>query len=196
MMASSTGSKDNLFQGTLVRIAALVEEDAAVMVPWSEDPVYLRLQDSNAARPQSAALIAADIRKLAGDTGSLTYGIRTLAEDRLIGTVGLWEIEWSNAVASLSIGIGHRDDWGKGYGSDALRLILAYAFRELNLHRLTLTVLAYNERAIRLYERSGFQREGVLREFGQRDGRRYDMYVYGLLRPEWQAHRQGAAPST
>ena len=191
-MINPPGSHDNLFQGSLVRLAALAEEDAAVMVRWSEDPVYLRLQDSNAARPQSAAEIAADISKLAGEPNSLTYGIRTLAEDRLIGTVGLWEIEWSNAVAWLGIGIGQRDDWDKGYGSDALRLILAYAFRELNLYRLTLTVLAYNGRAIRLYERAGFQREGVFRQFGQRDGRRYDMYLYGLLRPEWQA--PGATP--
>ena len=185
-MANSQDGHGDLFQGSLVRIAALAEADAEVMVPWSEDTVYLRLQDTNAARPQTAARIAADIKELAKDRNNLAYGIRTLVDDRLIGTAGLWEIEWSNATAWLSIGIGGQQDWGKGYGSDALRLILAYAFRELNLYRLTLTVLAYNDRAIHLYERAGFQREGVFREFGQRDGRRYDMYLYGLLRREWQ----------
>jgi len=195
-MTKPQGDHDNLFEGSLVRIAALTEADATVMVPWSEDTVYLRLQGTNAGRPQSAAEIAADISKLADDPDNLLYAIRTLAEDRLIGTVGLGEIEWSNAAAWLSIGIGQRDDWGKGYGTDALRLILGYAFRELNLYRLTLTVLAYNERAIRLYERAGFQREGVFREFGQRDGRRYDMYLYGLLRPEWQARTSAGTLST
>jgi RimJ/RimL family protein N-acetyltransferase len=80
------------------------------------------------------------------------------------------------------MGIGDRGAWGKGYGTEALRLALQYAFDELNLHRLTLTVIDYNERAIALYEKAGFRREGVFREFGQRDGKRYDMYLYGLLR--------------
>ena len=57
----------------------------------------------------------------------------------------------------------------------------------MNLHRVQLTVFAYNERALALYERLGFQREGVYREFIQRDGVRYDMYLYGLLRREWEA---------
>jgi RimJ/RimL family protein N-acetyltransferase len=61
---------------------------------------------------------------------------------------------------------------------------------ELNLHRVQLTVFSYNERAIALYEKLGFQREGVYREFIQRDGRRYDMYLYGLLRREWKANQK------
>ena len=83
------------------------------------------------------------------------------------------------------MGLGEREAWGQGYGTEALHLALQYAFDELNLHRITLTVIAYNERAIALYERAGFQREGVFREFGRRDGKRYDMYLYGLLNREW-----------
>jgi RimJ/RimL family protein N-acetyltransferase len=60
----------------------------------------------------------------------------------------------------------------------------------MNLHRLQLTVLDYNARAIAMYERLGFQREGTYRELGLRDGRRYDMHLYGLLRPEWEAHHK------
>ena len=63
---------------------------------------------------------------------------------------------------------------------------MRFAFDELNLHRVQLTVFSYNERAIALYEKLGFQREGVYREHLQRDGRRYDMYLYGLLRHEWE----------
>ena len=70
---------------------------------------------------------------------------------------------------------------------EALRLMLRFAFHELNLHRLQLTVFAYNEAAIRLYERLGFQREGAFREYLLRDGKRYDMLLYGLLAREWEA---------
>ncbi len=65
-------------------------------------------------------------------------------------------------------------------------LILKYGFNELNLHRIQLTVFEYNERGIALYEKLGFRREGVFREFMLREGRRYDMYLYGLLRREWE----------
>jgi RimJ/RimL family protein N-acetyltransferase len=67
-----------------------------------------------------------------------------------------------------------------------MRLLVDYAFTDLNLYRLQLTVLAYNDRAIRLYERIGFKHEGTFREFGERDGSRYDMRLYGLLLPEWE----------
>jgi RimJ/RimL family protein N-acetyltransferase len=83
------------------------------------------------------------------------------------------------------MGFGDRQNWGKGYGTEAMRLALNFAFNELNLHRVQLSVFDYNERAIALYEKMGFVREGVYREYLQRDGKRYDMYLYGLLRREW-----------
>jgi RimJ/RimL family protein N-acetyltransferase len=72
-------------------------------------------------------------------------------------------------------------------------LVARYAFDELNLHRLQLTVIDYNPRAIAMYERLGFVREGNYREFGERDGARYDLFLYGLLRPEWREKTRGAS---
>jgi RimJ/RimL family protein N-acetyltransferase len=66
-----------------------------------------------------------------------------------------------------------------------MELALNFAFRELNLYRVQLTVFSYNERALKLYEKMGFKREGVFRDFIQRDGRRHDMILFGLLRREW-----------
>ena len=76
---------------------------------------------------------------------------------------------------------------GRIYGAEALGLALQFAFQELNLHRVQLTVFSYNQRAIALYEKLGFQREGIFREHLERDGTRFDMYLYGILRPEWLA---------
>jgi RimJ/RimL family protein N-acetyltransferase len=64
-------------------------------------------------------------------------------------------------------------------------LALDFAFQELNLHRIQLTVYSYNERAMRMYEKLGFQREGVYREFLLRDGQHHDMLLYGILNHEW-----------
>lgn len=183
----------DLFRGSRVRLTGLRKEEAAAMVPWSEDGVYLRLQDTNLARPQTTEQIAADLEKLADDAHNIVFGIRTLEDDVLIGTVGFFDVEWSNGVAWLGMGIGLAHYWDRGLGSEALGLALRYAFQEMNLHRLTLTVLATNPRAIRLYEKFGFRHEGTFREFGHRDGQRYDMLLYGLLRREWETHELGGA---
>ena len=91
----------------------------------------------------------------------------------------------------MSIGLGDSANWGKGYGNEATRLALGFAFNELNLHRVQLTVFDYKPRAIYLYEKLGFQQEGIYREFLQRDERRFDMYLYGLRRHEWEARERG-----
>ena len=79
-----------------------------------------------------------------------------------------------------------RGEQGKGFGRDGLALLLRYAFHELGLHRLWLDVFGYNGRAIHLYQRAGFREEGRLREHLQRDGRRWDVVLMGLLRSEWE----------
>ena len=84
------------------------------------------------------------------------------------------------------IGLGERNYWGNGYGTDAMQIMLRYAFRELNLHRVSLDVFEYNPRALHSYEKAGFQIEGRRRKMVQRDGRRYDMIFMGILREAWE----------
>jgi RimJ/RimL family protein N-acetyltransferase len=117
---------------------------------------------------------------------SFSFAIHTLADDRLIGAIELSVTQWVHGDAYVGIGIGERDDWGKGYGTDAMRVMLRYAFREMNLHRVSLTVFEYNPRAIRSYEKAGFVVEGRLRGWLNREGRRWDMIHMGILREEWE----------
>jgi len=177
--------EENYLRGGSVRLTAVRKDDAATIARWDEDAGFLRLQGTDVAAPRSAERITAELERISEESDSVMFAIRPLQTDELIGTVGFYEIEWANGNAWLGIGIGDRRNWGKGYGADALRLILRHGFGEMNLHRISLTVIAYNTRAIALYERFGFRREGVFREFGCRDGRRYDLLLYGLLRSEW-----------
>ncbi|MBK8027449.1 MAG: GNAT family N-acetyltransferase [Chloroflexi bacterium] len=119
------------------------------------------------------------------------FHLRTISDDRCIGFVVLFNLKWRNQTAELAIGIGDRDYRGHGYGSDALRLILNYAFSELALRRVSLTVMDYNTAAIKAYERVGFQREGAHRQAVVREGRAYDLLLYGILRDEWSAAHPG-----
>lgn len=118
---------------------------------------------------------------------NLLFSIRTLDADKLIGFIALDGINWTDRDSYVAIGIGEPDFWGRGCGTDAMRLMLRYAFTELNLHRISLNVYAYNQRAVRSYEKCGFQHEGCIREFVLRDGHRSDMLHMGILRTEWES---------
>jgi RimJ/RimL family protein N-acetyltransferase len=182
--------QQDLFRGALVRLAARRPDDLEAFARWSNDATYRRLLDTDPARPLSIEQIAAGPDGGDGGTHDVNFRLRTLVDDTLIGFVALFRIEWQHGVATLAIGIGEPAYRGRGYGSDALRLILNYAFNELNLYRVGLDVIAYNTRAIRAYERAGFRREGTLRASVLRDGTRYDRIMMGVLREEWQALRE------
>ena len=109
---------------------------------------------------------------------------------RPIGFCALHDIDHTNGSAELGIGIGEKDEWGKGFGTETLRILIDFAFGELRLHRVFLQVLAHNERAIHVYEQVGFSLEGTRREAVYRHGRYHDMHVMGILSAEWQSHER------
>lgn len=179
-----------LFHGALVRLAAWDNAAAAEAIArWSLDSEYRRLEDSGPARP----LLNRHLReKMEGsEPHGIAFGflIRTLADDRLIGATDIAVTQWTHGDAFVGIGIGEPADRGKGYGTDAMQVMLRYAFHELNLHRVSLSVYEYNPRAIRSYEKAGFVVEGCTRQWLNREGRRWDMIYMGILREEWERNR-------
>lgn len=177
----------SLFNGDRVRLSGLRPDDAVTMARWYEDGEFSRLWDGWTARPRTEADIRAWFDESAKSHTAYAFGIRLMYSDEMIGYIDLDDIVWNNGVCWLAVAIGETVNRGKGYGTEAMHLALKFAFHEINLHRVQLTVFSYNERAIRLYEHIGFQREGVYREALSRDGRRYDSYLYGLLKREWEA---------
>jgi RimJ/RimL family protein N-acetyltransferase len=176
----------DLFHGRLVRLAAQdAERDAETLARWSYDSEYLRLLDSDAARPRTAKFYEADVARRAERENGFLYNIRTLDGDRLIGFISIWVVNWASAEGRVGIGIGERADWGRGYGTDAMQVLLRYAFAELNLARVSLEAFAENARAIRSYQKAGFIQEGVQRQWAQRDGRRIDVVVMSILQEEY-----------
>ena len=107
----------------------------------------------------------------------------------LIGTCAFSQLDGDNGSTLFHITIGEHDAWGHGYGREATRLMVDHAFGSLGLHRVALTVFAFNERAIRAYLRVGFVIEGRAREAIWRDGRWWDEIHMSLLEPDWRAAR-------
>lgn len=169
-----------LFKGQLVRLAAPLPEDAEALARWSTQDDYMRLLDDDPVLPQNASHFT-----FSTSADSFYFHLRTLTGDTFIGFIVLFNIKWRNQSAMLAMGIGEAEYRGKGYGSDALRLILNYAFNELSLYRVSLTVMDYNTAAIRAYERAGFVLEGRERGAVLREGQRADLLHYGILREEW-----------
>lgn len=176
---------ENLFIGKDIRLTAPREDDAAVMQEWYEDASFLRNLDTEAARLRTVEDMKEKLETAVKSRNDFHFQIRLRETDELVGFIVLDGIQWTNGCCMLGIGIGPRDCRGKGYGSEAIRLVLQYAFTELNLHRVGLNFISYNDRAQKVYERAGFRYEGTVREFVHRDGGYYDLCYMGVLKQEW-----------
>jgi RimJ/RimL family protein N-acetyltransferase len=106
--------------------------------------------------------------------------------NRLVGSCAFSQLDGENGSAMYHITIGEKDVWGRGYGTEATRLMLDHAFGTLGLHRIGLTVFEFNERAIRAYRSCGFVVEGRARESIWRDGRWWDELAMSVLASEWR----------
>jgi RimJ/RimL family protein N-acetyltransferase len=176
----------NLFIGNLIRLTALdIDHDPEAIARWNQDSEYQQLQSSGPADLWTPKQIKEWFEKEHGNM--FLFSIHTLENDRLIGTIDLDGINWVTRDAWVGIGIGEPEYWGKGYGTEAMNLILRFAFESLNLRRVTLDVFEYNQRAYQSYIKCGFKEEGRLRQWMQRGGERFDLIFMGILREEWEA---------
>jgi diamine N-acetyltransferase len=105
---------------------------------------------------------------------------------RPIGNCGFHNLDWRCRSAEVGIMIGEKNYWNRGYGTDAMRLLLKHGFGTLNLNRIYLYVYQNNPRAIRTYEKAGFVHEGVRRQAAYKDGQYIDILMMSVLRSEWQ----------
>lgn len=120
---------------------------------------------------------------------TLSLGVVEKETKQLIGYAGIASISRINRSGEYYILLGEKNCWGKGYGTEATRLIIHYGFASLNLHRIMLTVSSLNTGGVKAYTKAGFQQEGVLRQACYRDGAYHDKIVMAILRPEWEAQQ-------
>jgi RimJ/RimL family protein N-acetyltransferase len=129
---------------------------------------------------------------LAGRDRAVRLAIVDTEYDRIVGCAYLTDVHRLNRSAEFSVFIGESDYWSRGYGTEAARTMLAHAFDDLNLHRVYLSVLTENARAVRLYERVGFAHEGRLREAVFKDGRYCDVLRMAILEPDYRRRNSRA----
>ncbi|MBI2762398.1 MAG: GNAT family N-acetyltransferase [Chloroflexi bacterium] len=171
--------------GRLVVLRRHVPENLVAFRRWYADPEIARLARYTEG-PMRLDEIDRFFHARAVGSDALAMAIHVQKTDRLIGTCALSQLDGDNGSALYHITIGEKNAWGEGYGTEATSLMVAHAFGALGLHRISLSVFAFNERAIRSYRTAGFSVEGRAREAIWRDGRWWDEISMSILEPEWR----------
>jgi UDP-4-amino-4,6-dideoxy-N-acetyl-beta-L-altrosamine N-acetyltransferase len=169
-------------RGEIVRLAGFLPQDKQTLYEWINDPEIVRF--NSAYRPINWAEHCAWWDSLNNAEWKRSFAIRTLDDDRIIGTAQLTEIQMVHRRAEVSIRIGEQADRQRGAGSEALVLLRRYGFEHLNLQRIFTHVWADNLRAIRAYEKAGFRREGVMARHVFIAGEWKDVAILAVLRPD------------
>jgi RimJ/RimL family protein N-acetyltransferase len=176
-----------MFSGELVTLGPIQREYLPRYVEWLNDWEIRRFLAPTLAHPYTMEDEEEWFNQQRQAKNEHHFAILTREQDQLIGNCGLHQIDGSNHNAILGIFIGDKNYWSKGYGTDATRTLLRFAFGEANLHRVELEVFAFNPRAIRMYEKVGFKLEGVRRQALFREGAWHDEHIMAILQDEWIA---------
>ena len=182
-----------MLEGKLVRLRAQEMGDLERDHAWINDPEVTRYL---AARYPIS--LVDEERWLSGRPQSSSSNGLRLAIDtkdgRHIGNIDLLPANPDDRCVALGVMIGDKDHWSQGYGTDAMVTLLRFAFAQMNLNRIWLHVFEHNERAIACYKKCGFQIEGRLRHHRYQEGRYSDVFEMGVLRDEFEALHELAAP--
>ena len=171
--------------GEKVMLRDFRAEDISGMRSWCNDASITRYLSSRYTAPIPWDQTEAELNRfLSGDAGGYNMAVAEKESGRYLGQVALFMIDNQSRKAELAIVLAP-DSLEKGYGSEALRLLLSFGFDQANLNRIWLTVNEHNHRAIHVYEKAGFVREGVYRQDRYIDGHYEDTLVMAILREEF-----------
>ncbi len=185
---------DQLLHGEKMYLNRIRRDDLPTLTAQWQDTTFLRNVSRRPALPYTLDDFE-DWYKKMDDPNAPTFAIRALDGDALLGMCAFKSLRWASRHTFFWIGIGTAYQ-GHGYGSDAVRVLLRYAFMELNLNCVALEAFGYNERALAMYRKVGFKQDGVMRALLYHDGQYYDQIVMSMLRDEWEALYGKRAPQT
>jgi RimJ/RimL family protein N-acetyltransferase len=186
-----------LFEARDIRFGPIDHEaHPEIESKWTHDAEFMRLMELKPVRPLSPFLVKKQYeaieKQMEEDKNMYYFTIRARADGRLIGKAVIEAIDWTNGNGWLLLGLGAAEDRRKGYGGQALGLLLRFAFAELNLFRVTAAVPEYNQGALRLFQKFGFVEEIRRRKALNRDGVLWDLVAFGQLRTEWEQQQDQA----
>ncbi|KYK38303.1 MAG: hypothetical protein AYK18_07825 [Theionarchaea archaeon DG-70] len=176
--------------GDRVYLRPVESEDLPSICTWANDPETRKL--TGEVLPMSMKKANEFLEKIQEDKERVWFSVVLKENDRLIGEAGLLRMFYPWRTTDLTLIIGEKDCWGKGYGTEAIHLLLDYAFGYLNFHRVAVGVVGFNENALHFYEKVGFKKEGAQRDGYYYNHTYYDFVMMSILEDEYkrlQSHK-------
>jgi RimJ/RimL family protein N-acetyltransferase len=182
------GGRTRKLDGERVQLRRHDPKNYGLYAEWYGDPEVWHLT-SWARAPLGRSAVKRLFEEREMSTTDDSFAIYPNGERAPVGVISLMNLSEANQSAELSVIVGHPDDRSHGYGAEAIGLIVRYAFEDLGLNRVGLSVFDFNDTAISTYERLGFQHEGRLRRAVRREDGFRDALLMSVLRDEWTPPR-------
>jgi len=179
-----------MLTGEKVRLRAYAKEDIPLVQELINAPDIRLNLSPTVPFPYTLGDEEAWFAGLSAMKDTYNFAIEDLETGLYLGGCGLNAVDWKNGRGTVGIFIGQEAYLGRGYGTDAMRVLVDFLFNETNLNKLTLNVFSFNERAVKSYKKCGFVVEGTHRQEIFRGGRYHDELHMGLLRAEWEANKE------
>lgn len=168
-----------MIEGKKINLEALSLSDSEKILKWVNTPELKEM--TGTVYPINELEHKSWFEKKLGEKTNKIFGIREKTSSILIGIIGFSNMDFINRSTDIYIYIGESEFRGQGLGSDSLETMIMFAFEELNLHRISLTVFSYNKKAINTYERMGFKTEGILKDALYKKGKYHDKIIMAIL---------------
>ena len=180
-----------MLRGERVKLGPIKREYIEFFLKWFNDPEITQYLVQY--RPMTRMMEEEWMENLKNRKDNIHLSIVIPHDDgseKLIGNCGLHNIDWKNRVAEAGIVIGEKEYQSKGFGTEAMELLLDYGFKTVNLNRIELYTYAFNVRALKSYKKVGFIEEGRKRQFIWSNGRYHDAIMMGILAEEWSERKK------
>ena len=176
-----------MYYGEKVKLRAHKKEDIYKIHEFLNDAELKNIYDTVIAFPMTLEQVENEYNE---DTvekdGKYSFAIEHIETKKYIGSCIITEVNFISRVAKVGIIIGDREFLGKGFGTDAMKVLIKFIFEQMNMNKVKLELFSHNIRALKSYEKCGFKVEGVLREEGYKNGQYRDLVLMGILRKEWE----------
>ncbi len=175
--------------GERVMLREYREQDLEHIRNWVNDPESTSNLSNIFVRPHTEAMTQRFVERVMrnDDPDGFYFVIADRRDESYLGQVDITGVDWYLRMGRLGVVIPDPENRGRGYGSEAMKLIIGYAFNRINLNKIELDVYAFNSAAYELYRRLGFVEEGRRRANVYRDGRYYDAILMGVFPQEFRA---------
>jgi RimJ/RimL family protein N-acetyltransferase len=186
--ADGYGRRRFMIAGNQIILRALESSDLERCYQWMNDPNIVRTLKSRYPMPFHRE---AEWLEVAVESGSSDrhFAIETKENRQHIGNASIHDIDWVSRTASFGLFIGEPSAWNRGFGTDAIKTLVRFAFDEMNLRKLRINVFDYNDRAKHVLDGHGFVIEGKLAREFYREGTYHDIVIYSIFRDSDGAQR-------